>query len=134
MLGCREVPNALCPKLCVRDDIICHREGAHWVCFPTPLPAAASLPRAFLLASPSRPPLLIHLRVTLHASRLNLWGKKWSHLQTVIHQELQEFSSAKKKKKENCSVVSAHTSSKAAPSLLNFYWNAFPLKLSSYFN
>lgn len=120
MLGCREVPNALCPKLCVRDDIICHREGAHWVCFPTPLPAAASLPRAFLLASPSRPPLLIHLRVTLHASRLNLWGKKWSHLQTVIHQELQEFSSAKKKKKRKLFCCERTHILKGSPKLVKF--------------
>lgn len=85
----------------------------------TPNPAAASLPRPFLGLSllpappppsllspspcPSLPPptLLIYLRVSLFnrgSLHLQISGKKQPHLQTFIHQELQELSSRKKKK------------------------------------
>lgn len=85
----------------------------------TPNPAAASLPRPFLGLSllpappppsllspspcPSLPPptLLIYLRVSLFnrgSLHLQISGKKQPHLQTFIHQELQELSTRKKKK------------------------------------
>ena len=117
----------------------------------TPNPAAASLPRPFLglsllpappppsLLSPSPcpsltpPTLLIYLRVSLFkrgSLHLQISGKN-SPPPNVYPPRTARI---KLKKKKNCCVVIAHTSSKAALSLLNFYWNALALKLPSWFN
>ena len=80
VLGGWEVSNALCPKLCARDDIVCHREGntGYFIATPTlatshSLPIKALSPGLSLL--PTHPDSFETCSLCLHTSFLVVGGR-----------------------------------------------------------